>query len=80
VTRRNGKVEPGLFRVEVWFDEESETIQIKRNDASVEPQHLTCTFEQWEQIKYAVDHLFEPAANRLAGLAVLRQVAAASRN
>jgi uncharacterized protein (DUF2141 family) len=78
--RRQGKVEPGLFRVEVWFDEDSETVQIKRTDVSVEHQHLSCTFEQWEQIKYAVEHLFEPVADRLAGYDVLRQVARASRN
>jgi hypothetical protein len=78
--RRQGNVEPGLFRVEVWFDEEAETIQIARNDASVEPQHLSCTFEQWEQIKYAVEHLFEPAPDLLAGFEILHQVATASRN
>jgi hypothetical protein len=78
--RRRGNVEPGLFRVEVWFDEQSDSIQIKRTDASVEAQHLSCTVEQWEQIKYAVDHLFEPVDARLLGYEALREPATASRN
>ena len=78
--RRRGNVEPGLFRVEVWFDEQSDSIQIKRTDAGVEAEHLSCTFEQWEQIKYAVEHLFEPVDVGLHGYEVIREPATASRN
>ncbi len=74
------RIEPGTFQAEVWFDERTETIQIKRTDASSKGQHLTCTFEQWEQIKYAVDHLFEPAEGTLSNYEEIRNVVAASRN
>ncbi len=78
--RRRARVEPDLFRVEVWFDPETEQVKIKRTDPGAERQQLACTFEQWEQIKYAVEHLFEPVDARLDGYEVMREVAAASRN
>jgi hypothetical protein len=78
--RRRARVEPEHFRVEVWFDEESEQIQIKRTDPGAEPQYLACTFEQWEQIKYAVEHLFKPLSGKLGNYEVMREVATTSRN
>jgi hypothetical protein len=78
--RRRARVDSGQFRVEVWFDEESEQIRIKRTDPGAERQQLACTFEQWEQIKYAAEHLFEPVGARLGDYQVVREVAAASRN
>jgi hypothetical protein len=78
--RRRMNVEPGLFRVEVWFDEASQSFQIKRTDPIGERQHLTCTFEEWEQIKYAVDHVFEPAERSFDFSPELRDVVSASRN
>jgi hypothetical protein len=73
------KVEPELFRVEVWFYEPTETIQIKRTDPGVEHQCLSCTLEQWEQIKYAVDHLFEPDDDSWGEFPEIREITA-SRN
>jgi hypothetical protein len=78
--RRRARVEPDHFRVEVWFDEETEQIQIKRTDPGAEPQQLICTFEQWEHIRYAVEHLFGPVSQGLGNYEVLREVATASRN
>jgi hypothetical protein len=74
------KVEPGLFRVEVWFDDACETIQIRRMDPRGEGQRLSCTFEEWEQIKHAVDHLFDPPATSFHGYEEMWRVAGGHRN
>ena len=46
------------LRAEVWFDDRAGTIEISRTDPGHRRQRLSCTFEQWEQIRHAVEHLF----------------------
>ncbi len=75
--RRSGRE---AFRAEVWFEERSGTIEIARTDAGYPRQRLSCTFEQWEQIKRAVDHLFlSPEAAR-DGWEALQDVSFSSPN
>ncbi len=50
-----------LFRAEVYFDENTNQIVISRSDPAHRGQYIAFTPEQWEQVKYAVEHLFASA-------------------
>jgi len=68
------------FRAEVWFDDRAEEVVITRTDPGHRGQRLTFTFEQWEQIKAAVEHLFLPADVGSDEWAEVYGVASLSRN
>lgn len=46
------------FRAEVYFDQNTNQIVLARHDPAHRGERVTFTIEQWEQIKYAVEHLF----------------------
>jgi hypothetical protein len=81
-TMRSKKKSEAFFslRAEVWFDERTGTIEISRTDPGHRRQRLSCTFEQWEQIRHAVEHLFTSVDPSGAGWEEVRDVRDISPN
>jgi hypothetical protein len=72
--------EPADWRVEVAFNDETSTIEILQIDAHRRRQRVHCTFEQWEQINYAVEHLFAHVDLSENGWEAVRDVVGISCN
>jgi len=78
--RAKRKFDANTLRAEVWFDDRVGTIEIARTDPAHRRQRLSCTFEQWEQIKYAVEHLFAGVDLRRDGWEEVRGVRDVAKN